>query len=99
MMTKEEAVARALCVADGRDPDFNYDPRGIRSKDDFRWCLYIPRARAAIKAADKWDAEQRVENQTPMYRLAMAQSQVSTGLDDALQAELDHPPASIVGKE
>jgi hypothetical protein len=26
-------------------------------------------------------------------------SQISTGLDDALQAELDHPPASILGKE
>jgi hypothetical protein len=28
-----------------------------------------------------------------------AQPAISTGLDDALQAELDHPPASILGKE
>jgi hypothetical protein len=30
---------------------------------------------------------------------SMAESSISAGLDDALQAELDHPPASILGKE
>jgi hypothetical protein len=72
MMTKEEDVARAMCIAD-------------REKD-IRWRLYIPRARAAIAAADKWDEEQ-------------SQPAISQGFDDALQAELDHPPASILGKE
>jgi hypothetical protein len=40
-------------------------------------------ARAAIAAADKWDAEQR-------------QPEISAGQDAAIQDELDHPPASIM---
>jgi uncharacterized membrane protein YheB (UPF0754 family) len=40
-------------------------------------------ARAAIAAADKWDAEQR-------------QPAISAGQDAAIQDELDHPPASIM---
>jgi hypothetical protein len=76
-MTKEEAVAQAVCDLPG-------DPSSLDI------------ARAAIAAAGKWDAEQGKGNQTPMYRLAMAQSQVSAGLDSAIQDELDHPPASIM---
>ena len=45
-----ERIARAICVASGQDPDFDYDPRGISFGDDIRWKLYVPKARAAIEA-------------------------------------------------
>lgn len=62
-------------------------------------------ARAAIAAAAKWDAEQRVRlpadqyrlDQKPMYPDAPNMG-VSPGLDSAIQDELDHPPASIMEK-
>jgi hypothetical protein len=46
-------------------------------------CACLDVARAAIAAADKWDAEQR-------------QPEISAGQDAAIQDELDHPPASIM---
>jgi hypothetical protein len=45
-----ERVARALCVAAGQDPDFNYDPHGINRTDDVRWRVNVTKARAAIEA-------------------------------------------------
>lgn len=74
-MMKEEAVAKALepkCQA------FGNGDMPMQVAREF--------ARAAIAAADEWEAQQR-------------QPAISQGFDDALQVELDHPPASILGKE
>ena len=53
-----ERIARAICVASGQDPDFDYDPRGISFGDDIRWKLYVPKARAAIEAMREPTAKQ-----------------------------------------
>lgn len=47
-----EKVARAICLAEGFDPDFNYDPNGLGAMavSDVRWKLFTHAARAAIEA-------------------------------------------------
>lgn len=47
-MPSEEDVARALCIADGKDPDFDYDPLGLGrpAGTDLRWRCYLTQARA-----------------------------------------------------
>lgn len=47
-----EAVARAICVAQGNDPDFDYDPNGVSDMPGINvcWKLYCKPARAAITA-------------------------------------------------
>jgi hypothetical protein len=77
--------------------------------DDTHSCSFLPAARAAIAAADKWDAEQgkgksmrpltEAEHREVMNALAASgqkQYTISPGLDSAIQDELDHPPASIM---
>jgi hypothetical protein len=61
----------------------NEDDDGWNSAPDSLKNEYLDTARAAIAAADKWDAEQR-------------QPEISVGQDAAIQDELDHPPASIM---
>jgi hypothetical protein len=99
-MTKEEAVARAV-----RDSDL---AEGHCLADD-TFVSFLPAARAAIAAADKWDAEEgkgkqmrpltEAEHSAVMNALADSgekQYAISPGLDSAIQDELDHPPASIM---
>lgn len=93
-MSKEEAVARAICATtniamEGQTDEMFGNPDYIipaNKRLDGRaialWELNLPQARSAITAADKWDAEQRPPA-------------ISPGLDSAIQDELDHPPASI----
>jgi hypothetical protein len=68
----------------------------------------LRKARLAIAAADKWDAEDRRAEfvVTPEIGSEIASAlesykprpavYVSPGLDSAIQDELDHPPASIM---
>jgi hypothetical protein len=88
-MSKEEAVARAMART--------------HWTDDSRWLKYLPAACAAIAAADKWDAEQRVRSPADQYRLDQKPMYpdapnmgFSPGLNSAIQDELDHPLASIM---
>jgi hypothetical protein len=80
-MSKEEAVARAICAStniamDGEtevifdNPDYIIPAhKRTDGKAMARWQLYIPLAHVAIAAADKWDAEQRVRSPADQYRL------------------------------
>jgi hypothetical protein len=99
-MSKEEAVARAV-----RDSDL---AEGHCLAED-TFVSFLPAARAAIAAADKWDAEQgkgksmrpltEAEHREVMNALAASgqkQYTISPGLESAIQDELDHPPASIM---
>jgi hypothetical protein len=91
-MTKEEAVARAICkskTCEGINC-CQWPAQGGRTSCPVKVGGYDYAASAAIAAADKWDAEDR-------KRLdAHAQSNISPGQDAAIQDELDHPPASIM---
>ena len=45
-----EKLARALCEANGQDPDHDYDPNMIRAQaPDLRWKLYVNQARAVLQ--------------------------------------------------
>lgn len=49
-MPSEEDVARALCIAQGNEPDFDYDPRGVTDPagTNICWKLYLGQARAIL---------------------------------------------------
>jgi hypothetical protein len=84
-MSKEEAVAREICrskTCEGINC-CQWPAQGGRTSCPVKAGGYDDAARAAIAAADKWDAEQR-------------QPEISAGQDAAIQDELDHPPASIM---
>jgi hypothetical protein len=111
-MTKEDAVANAvsdeygsvLCSYAGQ---MKYCSR--LNPFVSRPCACVAVARAAIAAADKWDAEQgkgksmrsltEAEHREVMNALAASgqkQYTIFPGLNSAIQEELDHPPASIM---
>jgi hypothetical protein len=48
-----EAVARALCEANGVNPDSLYSNK-LGEESQLVWKLHVPQAQAAIKAADAW---------------------------------------------
>jgi hypothetical protein len=105
-MSKEEAVARSLLAQANADIGLTtWEAAAL--------------ARAAIAAADKWDAEQRAAackhpraqgvgstgpNAITVWSCpdcgasydSRKASQISPGLDSAIQDEEDHPPASIM---
>jgi hypothetical protein len=77
-MTKEEAVSKAIAGL------IKCDTTGLAPAVASVFLSgFEEAARAAIAAADKWDAEQH-------------RSEISAGQDSAIQEELDHPPASIM---
>jgi hypothetical protein len=110
-MSKEEAVARAVFAASRGGLPYE-------AWTDFQRQVMLAEARAAIAAADKWEAEEKARTCT--HPLAMGAASmgpdgytmwrcpdcgasfddrkpaISTGLDSAIQDELDHPPASIM---
>lgn len=47
-----ERVARAICLSEGLDPDFNYDPNGLGTiaGNDVRWKFFVADAKYAIEA-------------------------------------------------
>lgn len=49
-MPSEEDVARALCIAQGNNPDFDYDPNGVSDAPgtNLCWKLYLGQARAIL---------------------------------------------------
>jgi hypothetical protein len=97
-MSKEDAVARAIVAR-----------RELPENIEINWGAFLSDARAAIAAADKWDAEQgkgksmrpltEAEHREVMNALAASgqkQYTISPGLESAIRDELDHPPASIM---
>jgi hypothetical protein len=97
-MSKEDAVAKAI-------QDAYQDFANMTAYEHMQMGDLILKhvARAAIAAADKWDAEQRVRSRADQYKLDQkpmypdaANMGISPGLDSAIQDELDHPPASIM---
>jgi hypothetical protein len=102
-MTKEEAVAMAICGETLTDAGYVGDYHAEQLGKI--WDTYLPEARAAIAAADKWDAE--VHPPTPELISAVVSelehykpgpvAHISPGLDSAIQEELGHGPKSIVG--
>jgi hypothetical protein len=97
-MSKEDAVAKAI-----QDAYQDFANKTAYEHMQMGDLILKHVARAAIAAADKWDAE---EGKTAGQRLIQsaqdaskklrAQSTISPGLDSAIQDELDHPPASIM---
>ncbi|CAM5769736.1 hypothetical protein [Bosea minatitlanensis] len=49
-MPGAEEIARALCIAQGNNPDFDYDPNGISDAPgtNLCWKLYLGQARAIL---------------------------------------------------
>ncbi len=49
-MPSEEEIARVLCIAQGNDPDFDYDPNGVSDLPgtNLCWKLYLGQARAVL---------------------------------------------------
>jgi hypothetical protein len=97
-MSKEEAVAKAIQLIECGVPWERINPRW---RSD-----YLEFARAAITAADKWDAEQGktagqrlIQSAQDASKKLRAQSTISPGLDSAIQAEEDHGPASIMKED
>jgi hypothetical protein len=69
-MTPLERAARALCLADGLDPD-----RKFKSSDwsegtaprEFAWHEYLPKARAVLQAIREPSDDQLIEAQRAMF--------------------------------
>jgi hypothetical protein len=88
------------------DPDFDDLPCDCTEgtvDDDITQEAVILLARAAIAAADKWDAEQGrtagqrlIQSARDASKKIRAQSTISPGLDSAIQNEIDHGPAAVM---
>jgi hypothetical protein len=102
-MSKEDAVAKAI-----QNAYQDFADKTAYEHMQMGDLILKHVARAAIAAADKWDAEEgkgkqmrpltEAEHSAVMNALADSGEQpaISPGLDSAIQDELDHPPASIM---
>jgi hypothetical protein len=103
-MSKEDAVAKAI-----QDAYQDFANKTAYEHMQMGDLILKHVASVAIAAADKWDAEQakgksmrpltEAEHREVMNALAASgqkQYTISSGLESAIQDELDHPPASIM---
>ncbi|MGO4405981.1 hypothetical protein AB4Z10_17165 [Bosea sp. RAF48] len=88
-MPSEEDVARALCIAQGNNPDFDYDPNGVSDAPgtNLCWKLYLGQARAIIALFAPILADARTTNSQGWRQMALDEHQKRLAAEAALAAE------------